>query len=304
MSSRVQTILGVLLVVAGAAAATDGAAAAFVAEVTGQAQVQRPGVSDEAAKVGAQLFAGDTLRVQEGSAVVVYLSGRTIHLGAGAAHGVQSAAGAPSPLMDRLRGTLDEVAGAASESGKPAVQGMARDLAGVSGAVPANCRVTGTDFVFRWDPLAGATAYEVTVQADDGTVLVTRQTAEPRLAAGTLGLVPGHRYRWQVTEAGSFASRGSGSAWLAVADTAEAEAILLELGTIGAAADSASAPLLQAACLYQDGFLMEAVEVLSAVPSASLGAAGRALQHQAYARMGLAAPPASACPALPTPSQP
>ena len=60
----------------------------------------------EEARVGGQLGAGDTLRVDKGKAVLIYLSGRSVAVEAGKTHAVQQETGKPSPLTNPAKSTL------------------------------------------------------------------------------------------------------------------------------------------------------------------------------------------------------
>lgn len=257
--------LAVMLLVLGSALlghAEGEEALAFVTEVEGSARIVRAGGVTEAAAMGGQLFSGDAIEATEGTAVLIYLSGRSVSVSAGSKHLVAGEQEKPSALMGRVMDTLGEIAGPQSEAERPVVHGMARDLTGLNGALPANSRISTPGFDFSWDPLEGATGYEFTLETPEGTVLATRALTETGLAAGELDLERGKRYVWGVKETGSFMPRSSGKSWVEIADEKQAKELACSLAEIDSSAAADTRDLLKATSLYGEGFYFEAERVL------------------------------------------
>ena len=216
------------------------------------------------AAMGAQLFAGDAIEAADGTSALIYLSGRSVSVSAGSSHQVQREQGTRSALMGRVMVTLGEIAGPQSEAERPVVHGMARDLTGLKGALPANSRVPSPDFGFSWDALEGAAGYEFKLETADGTVLATRETTETGLTAGDLGLERGKRYVWSVKETGSFMPRSSGKSWVEIADETQETELARTLAEIDSSAAEDTRDLLKATSLYGEGFYYGAERLLKA----------------------------------------
>lgn len=262
-------------------------ALAFVTEVKGTAAVLRAAGKVEEARVGGQLGAGDTLRVDKGKAVLIYLSGRSVAVEAGKMHAVQQETGKPSPLMGRIEDTLDEIVGPGKEGQMPVVHGMARDLAGLTGALPANSRVSSADFAFTWDLLEGVGEYEFTLESATGEVVETRRVKGNRLAAEELSLVAGRRYVWKVEETDSFLPRSSGKSWVLVAGDEDAKALRQTLKVIDEQYSGETQTLLKAAALFDGEFYYQAERLLVKLQEKRpLGGAEQRILMAAYARMG------------------
>jgi hypothetical protein len=204
-------------------------ALAFVTEVKGKGQITHDGSSKPAA-VGGQLHAGDELAVTEGEVVLIYLSGRTVTVEAGARHQVKAGEQRDSALMGRVMDTLGEITGPQSEIDRPVVHGMARDLGGLEGALPANTLVSRTNFDFQWDPLEGVESYELTIRDDDGNVVHQQLVDGTHLSAAELELQRGKRYSWTVQESGSFVPRSSGKSWVEVVPVGQEERLGEDIG--------------------------------------------------------------------------
>ena len=170
---------------------------------------------------GAQLFAGDTLAAGEGSAVLIYLSGRTVEVPSGGRHPVGGEMAQAPALMGRVMETLAEVAGPRSEAQGPVVHGMARAFGAISGAMPANTRVSRTDFTFCWDPVEEAAEYAFALEDTAGRVLARKVVQGTSLSAAQVGVKAGGYYVWSVSRAGGALSTDSGKLWLQVASAAD-----------------------------------------------------------------------------------
>lgn len=262
-------------------------ALAFVTEVKGKATILRAADKVEEAKVGGQLGAGDKLRVDQGKAVLIYLSGRSVAVEEGKTHAVQQETGKPSPLMGRIKDTLDEIVGPGKEGQRPVVHGMARDLAGLSGALPANSRVSSADFAFTWDSLEGVAEYEFTLESAAGEVIEAQRVEGNRLKAGELNLVPGRRYVWKVEEIDSFLPRGSGKSWVLVAGKEDAEILRQTLKTIDEQYSGETQTLLKVTALFEGEFYYQAERLLVELQEKrALGETEQQILMAAYTRMG------------------
>jgi len=252
----------VLILVAGGHAEE---AQAFVTAVKGNTLIGRVGGKEIPAQVGNQLYVGDELRVGEGKVTLIYLSGRSVNVGAGKTHLVKKGKDKASPLIGRIKDTLEEIAGPQKDAERPVVHGMVRAVAGLTGALPANSRVSSGNFSFEWDLLEGVEEYEFTLESAKGEVLIRRKVTGRKLAAEELGLKPGRRYVWKVEETDTFLPRSSGKSWVLVA-TPEAEGELLrKLDQVGEQYDEESKVVLQTAIFYRGEFFFEAENLLREV---------------------------------------
>jgi len=253
-----------LLLGAWTGAARAEEALAFVTEVKGAASIARAGGAREAAAMGSQLCAGDELSVTQGTAVLIYLSGRSVTVAKGQSHKVQKGEGRSSTLMGRVMDTLGEIAGPQGEAERPVVHGMARDLAGLTGALPANTVLSHPDFAFSWDWLEGVEEYEFTLESAKGEVLERRTVKGTQLPASELPLKPGKRYVWSVQETGTLLPRSSGKSWVKIATEAETAELRKTLQEIEKAYAGETRDLLQATNLYREGFYYEVERILVA----------------------------------------
>jgi len=242
--------------------ASGGDPLAFVTEVGGEATIRRVGGEQESARIGGQLSAGDELRVTEGMAVLIYLSGRSVKVGAGESHSVQQESGKTSPLIGRIKNTFDEIVGPREEAERPVVHGMARDVVDLTGALPANSRISSADFAFVWDPLEDVEEYEFTLESAAGEVLAKRTVSGTRLEAGSLSLESGKRYVWKVQEAESFLPRSSGKSWVLIASGEKATELRDLLKQIDEVYSGETRLLLKVAALFQGEFYFEAERLL------------------------------------------
>ena len=254
------TSLGVLALLLTFSQSPAEDALAFVTEAKGQAVVVRAKGAQEAAAVGGQLFAGDEVKVSEGKVVIVYLSGRSVEVAAGAPHKVQAETGGGSGQMKRLMDTLGEMVGAADETDRPVVHGMARNLP-LTGASPANTRMSSTDFVFSWDALEGAEAYDFTLASSEGEALATRRLEGASLPAGSLGLEPGKRYVWSVM-ADFLIPHSTADNWVQVASREEKAQLDASIREVEKAYSGTTQFLLKAATFYKGGYYSEAQAIL------------------------------------------
>ena len=252
----------VLILAAGAHAEE---AQAFVTGVKGKARIGRADGKDVATKVGNQLFVGDKLHVSEGEVILIYLSGRSEKVGAGKTHSVKKGKDKASPLMRRIKDTLGEIAGPQKDAERPVVHGMVRGFAGLTGALPANSRVSSGNFAFEWDSLEGIEEYEFTLESAKGGVLITRTVTGRRLAAEELALKPGRRYVWKVEETNTFLPRSSGKSWVLVATSEDGGALRRELDEVVGTYDEETTVMLQTAILYRGEYFFEAERVLQEV---------------------------------------
>ena len=264
--SKIKLRLGswiVAMLICGSVAAVGAQEAlAFVIEVEGKATVVRQGKESEVADTGSQLFAGDALEVAEGSAELIYLSGRSAKVEAGQTHRVEEGKEPSSALVGRVMETLGEIAGPQGAGSGPVVHGMARDLAGLNGALPANCLLTHGDFSFTWDPLEEVEEYEFTLETPEGEVLATKRVESTDLAATSLALQPGKRYVWQVMETGSFLPRNSGKSWIEITATEKQEKLRKSIEEIEKLFGGDNLTMLKAAVLYEAGYHYEAERLL------------------------------------------
>lgn len=258
------TVTSLVLAMAWLGHAESEKALAFVTEVEGSARIVRVGGVTEAAAMGGQLFSGDAIEATEGMAVLIYLSGRSVSVSPGSKHQVMGEQTKPTALMGRVMDTLGEIAGPQSEAERPVVHGMARDLTGLNGALPANSRISTPVFDFGWDALEGAAGYEFTLETPEGTVLATRALTETGLAAGDLSLERGVRYVWSVKETGSFMPRSSGKSWVEIADEEQAKELACSLAEIDSTAAEDTRELLKATSLYGEAYYYEAERLLKA----------------------------------------
>ena len=274
-----------MLLASGQVGAAD--AVAFVAEVEGKARIGRAtgGQADKAA-VGSQLFSGDEMLVDEGQAVLIFTSGRTIKVAVGHTYKVQDTMGEAAPLISRIMDTLEEISGPQSEAEKPVVHGMARDVAGLNGALPFNTRVRGPDFVFSWDPLDGVEAYEFTLKYESGEVLAVQQVAATELAAVGFDLQPGKHYHWSVKELADFLPRSSGEAWIEIASAQENTALKQELSQLEKEYDGEALELLALTVLFKHGYFFEVERsLIQRQAQRSLSKLERRMLMTSYARM-------------------
>ena len=274
-------------------------ALAFVTEVSGQADVARSNGGSEAAAVGSQLFDGDAVDVSDGAAVLIYLSGRSVQVEAGSRHVVQGGTAESSELMGRVMNTIAEIAGPQSEADRPVVHGMARDLAGLQGALPANTRISDPDFSFSWDALEDVEEYEITLEDTAGNVVATKAVMGTSMRARQLPLQAGKRLVWYVQESGSFLPRSSGRSWFEIAGKEESAALGKALADIDKVATGDARATLKAINLYNEGFYYESERMLKgAEAKRPLSELESKLLNLAYVKMErwdrLPEPPAAA----------
>ena len=237
-------------------------AVAFVTEVKGKAQITRANGGSEVGAVGGQLFDGDTIDVSGGTAALIYLSGRSVEVTDGTKHVVKGISGGSSELMGRVMNTIAEIAGPQSEADRPVVHGMARDLAGLHGAMPANTQISDSDFTFKWDALEGVEEYEVTLEDTAGNVISTQIVSGTSIKARDLPLQTGKRFVWHVQETGSFLPRSSGRSWFEIAGKDDSKRVAKTLAEIEKAASNDARATLKAITLYKDGLYYEAEQLL------------------------------------------
>ncbi len=240
---------------------------AFVTEVSGQVQVARADGEVEHAAVGGQLFDGDTVDVGEGTAVLIYLSGRSVEVAADSRHTVEGGTAQSSQLMGRVMNTIAEIAGPQSDADQPVVHGMARDLAELSGALPANTRIWNPDFSFSWDALEGVEEYEITLEDTAGNVQAIIAVKGTSMQARKLPMQSGKRFVWLVQETGSFLPRSSGRSWFEIAGEEESDRIGKALAEIDTVAVGDTKSTLKAISLYNDGLYYESERLLKETES-------------------------------------
>ena len=232
---------------------------AFVAEVSGQGKVKRSAGGQEKLAMGQQLFAGDKVDLKEGQASLVFLSGRSVAVEAGTPYAVRGAEAQNSALVSRIAETLGEIAGPQSELDRPAVHGMARDMGGLHGALPANTRLLEGLFAFSWDPLPDLDEYVFILEtsADGGRI-----QRKVRGREVVVHLQAGKRYHWSVSEEGDFVPRTSGRMWVEVATEAEAEAMRRVLEQLEDEYAGRTLELMRLAALFREGYYFEVVSAL------------------------------------------
>ena len=232
-------------------------ALAFVTEIKGTAHIVRADGKKETADIGGQLYVGDSLKADKGKAVLIYLSGRSVDVAAGQTHAVRSEQAESSKLLGRVMNTLVEIAGPLDETNRPVVHGMARDLVGVTGALPANTRISKMDFLFSWDAHEEVAAYDFTLETAEGEVLVTKTVQGTQLSAADLGIKPGKRYMWEVVETESFVPHGSGKSWIEVATKEHTAQLNETFSLIEKNYSGDTATLFKATNYFREGFLFE-----------------------------------------------
>lgn len=261
-------------------------ALAFVTEATGQVQVVRANGATEDASVGNQLFDEDAINVSNGSAVLIYLSGRSVTVEAGSRYAIQSGAAHSSQLLGRVMNTIAEIAGPQSEADRPVVHGMARGLSGLPGALPANSRIWDPDFSFSWDALQDVAEYEITLEDTAGNVLATQTVTGTSIQARKLPLQCGKRFVWFVQETDSFLPRSSGRSWVEIAGKDDADRIGKTLTEIDKLAAGDTKSTLKAICLYKDGLYYESERMLKeAEASRPLSSLENQLLNLVYIKM-------------------
>ena len=267
MARLVWVLIGACVLGAGEAAAQDEGAAsqalAFVTQAEGRVHIGRAVGKAEAAAMGSELFAGDTLSVdQGGTAVLIYMSGRSVEVGLGKAHIISSNPAKASALIERVMGTLKEIAGPQEDDARPAVHGMARDVEVLGAALPANTRLSGSNFHFSWETAAEVSGYEFELFSDRGIPLHRQAVEAGRLVAADLGLVAGRQYKWRVREVGVFLERSTGECLVELASAEEVAELERELETISGSLPVATRSLFAAAAFYRGQFFYEAERAL------------------------------------------
>jgi hypothetical protein len=192
--------------------------------------------------------------VTSGKAVLIYLSGRSVTVEARSIHKVTMGDAKQSDLIGRVVNTLAEIAGPQTDSDRPVVHGMARDLSGVSGALPVNSRLFNPNFKFSWDPLEDVGEYEFKLEDAHGNVLGERTVNKTEIAASEFVLELGKRYVWSVQEAGSLLPRRSGKGWVEIAEKKESEQLALTLAEIEKKSAKTNKELLKAVSLYEGSY--------------------------------------------------
>ncbi len=237
------------------------APAAFLSEAAGEVVISLASGSSQRGLVGAQLAAGDTVRVARGKAVVVYLSGTMIDVEPGPGHVVGDEAAKASPLLARIGATLGEMAAPGNSLQGPAVHGMARDLA-IGRTRPANTLLLDPAFEMTWSAAEGADSYVLTVTAP-GEEPRNVTVSDTALAAAQLQLQPGLRYSWQVQAQDGLLPRSSALSWIEVATDSTRAKISLELELIAKASDGAGQAVMQAALLFERQCYADSERLLS-----------------------------------------
>ena len=257
-------MLACLIVICGNTSSVQAdEALAFATEVKGFVVIQRAGGTQDTATVGSQLFSGDEIKATEGTAVLVYLSGRSVTVKAGTSHKAQKADAGASKRMERLMGTLGEMIGARAETERPVVHGMARSLP-LTGSAPANTKISTTNFAFSWDGLEGAESYTFSLTSEDGKELASRSVQDTVLGADTLDLTAGRTYVWTVT-AEFIIPHSTGKNHLEIASREEAAALADAFKEIEETHTGTTQTLLRAAACYNAGYLFEAQDILSSL---------------------------------------
>ena len=259
---------------------------AFVVEVEGDAVIQRLEGEAEAAQLGLHLSAGDRVKVKEGHAILVYLSGRDVKIEPEVEHIVEEKGEESSNLVARLGSTLVEIVGPQSEEEMPAVHGMVRAM-GLEGGLPANTRLSTTDFSFSWKGIEGVTEYAFTLNSDSGQVLYSTTVQGTDIAAAELGLQSGASYVWSVGAQAGFMALESGALTLHMASDTERAAIVAAVAQIEKKYTDAARHILQALAYYDGGFYYEASRVLLKWRAEKNAAhAAEKMLRAVYAKMG------------------
>lgn len=272
----------VLLVLGCLASVQAEEAVAFVTEAAEGAGIVRAGGNRDAAAPGSQLWAGDELQAGKGRAVLVYLSGRSVAVEPGRTHAVRKEGVEASALVGRIKDALGEIASTQEEAG-PVVHGMARAVAGIKGALPANTRVSRKDFSFTWDALEGVSEYGFALESSGGKVLVDQVVKGTQLGAGDLPLAPGQRYFWSVQEKAAFMARSSGKGWVEVLPAPEAEELGRSMQELEQGYTGSTQVLMKAALLFKLGCYYEVEQLLVGRPS--LAESEQRILRRAYAKM-------------------
>jgi hypothetical protein len=251
--------LGLVAILGLCSSVTAAEVIAFVAEVSGAGQVVRAAGAKEPLEVGAQLFEGDKVKVKDGRTNLVFLSGRSVKVKAGDSYAVKGATSQNSALVSRIAETLGEIAGPQSELDRPAVHGMAREMGGLHGALPANTRLLEGLFAFSWDPLPDLKQYEFTLETSAGGENLNRKVHGTEVAAH---LQAGKRYHWSVSEEGDFVPRTSGRMWVEVVTDEEAEAMQQALDQLEKEYAGRTLELMRLAALFREGYYFEVARLL------------------------------------------
>ncbi|MEW6754908.1 MAG: hypothetical protein AB1505_28585, partial [Candidatus Latescibacterota bacterium] len=245
MLAALRSLAPLLAILAQAVVGWAAEPAAFVTEVEGRVRIVHADGSSADAAVGGQLATGDALVIQEGRAVLIYLSGRSTEVTQGETLTVGPVTAPEAPLMGRIRQTLEEIVGPREAAQGPVVQGMARQLPGIPGAEPANTRVLSPDFAFSWRGLEGVQEYRFTVDSDAGRSVAEQVLADTAVPAAALGLATGRRYVWKAEETESLLPRSTGRCWVVVAPDSEAVALRQVLSDLDQRHGAATAVLLK-----------------------------------------------------------
>jgi hypothetical protein len=155
------------------------------------------------------------------------------------------------------------------------------------GGLPANTRLSTTDFSFSWKGIEGVAEYTFTLSSDSGQVLYATTVQGTDLEAADLGLQPGASYVWSVGAQAGFMALESGAISLHMATAAERAAIGATVAQIEKKYAGAARHILQALAYYDSGFYYEAARVLLKW-SAAKNAARPAdkMLRAVYAKMG------------------
>jgi hypothetical protein len=259
-------VLGLLISVGMAAAASAPDPVALLVKFDGDVEVERPGADAPlAGEVGLQLQAGDRVVVgQDSRAVVLYRNGTLVRAAAPVVIEEVEEEGSSSLFANTVR-TLGQVATTDART-QPNRQGMIRPIAGAPVPVaPRNeIKVLDPRPTFSWLPVPEVERYHLQIQrlgppAAEPVGYAVGSDTVWTLPASEPPLVPGARYSWTI--GGENEGRVAEPKHFVMAsseDIAEIEAALQAL--VDAGIDPASEGLFLAALAYRDAGLMYEAE--------------------------------------------
>ncbi|MBI5428620.1 MAG: hypothetical protein HZA02_10150 [Nitrospinae bacterium] len=177
------------------------ASAGVVVSVKGKVEIVSKGKT-LAAKSGSVLELGDTIKSLDGSATVLYASGRIIAVGNRETFTVAADEGAAQPRQNLAARVLAAVKETAQKGSSPSVSGMVRGGSEIVLSHPRNSFVFSRELQFHWTGLAGSEEPEISIisgkprfrysfkaKPDAGPVLLPKDAP---------ALEPGRKYYWKV----------------------------------------------------------------------------------------------------------
>lgn len=303
MPGRTQVVISgllfVLLLIPFLAAA--GEPIAVMVALKGKIQVTPTGsTAAQTAVLGRTLERGDKVAVGPSGAVTLFFNdGNVIELGekstitVGGKMGSSKAGPAASVSGDVFKGVTRFVSGGASGKGRIGLAPMRSGQTSDAGALilePRRTRVTASRPAFKWNPLASALRYRVSVHGDDG-MLWSRETTDTTLAfPNDAGPLAAGEYLWELEVFGDTGSLRREETFFHVLDPSETEQIATHLREIEKATGDSeeAARYVAGSYLFERGLVQDAArqfEVLCRL-TPDVPAAHEALGN-AYRAVGL-----------------